>query len=464
MTNIPTAISQPKRHWSWVWLIPFLAFVGGGSLFYLGIKDQGTPITILFKEGHGLKVGDKLVYRGIDVGEVRRIELTDDTQNIQVTVELTNSAEVIASSRSYFWIEKPQISLRNISGLETLVGANYLRVLPSNSGTQQYSFVGLEEPPLESFLEADGLEITLLAKNIGALQRGAPISYRQVTIGVITEVDLAKDASAVIARAYIQPKYTSLIRKGTLFWRSSAVSFDAGWLRGISVELASIQALLDGGVNIAIPEINAGEKVESNHHFVLHEEPEAEWEQWTPYLPLGELNTNNLPKPEMLLASLIWESKSNIWTFTTRQHVFNALLLPVEGGFLGPSNIFVPPQNAKEEKVFLNVESLQISLDNQVITLENGWSFLKANHHYEPWVLYRVPQVPEDTLIYANNAHRFIASHHYEQKEGHWTLDDTTFDSNWHGAIVVSAEDGHALGMLLLDNILKVIFWPSDLL
>ena len=463
VTEVPTAISHPKRRWSWAWLIPLLALAGGASLFYWGFQEQGTPITILFKEGHGLKVGDRLSYRGIDVGEVRRVELTDDALTIQVMVELTHSAEIIARSGSYFWIERPQINLRNISGLETLIGANYLRVLPSSEGTPQYSFVGLEEPPLESLLEAGGLEIILSAKSIGALQRGAPISYRQVVIGAITEVDLAKDASAVMARAYIQPKYISLIREGTRFWRSSAVSFDAGWLRGISVELASIQTLLDGGVNIAIPEIDSGEKVESGHLFILHEEPEVEWEQWTPYLPLGDLAESNVPEIETLMASLIWEDK-RIWTFNARQHVLHALLLPVENGFLGPSNILIPPQNAKENKTFLNIESLQIKLSNQATALENGLAFLETSHNYEPWTLYRVPQAPEDTFVYADsNTHRFIAAHHYEQNEGFWTLDDTTFDSQWHGAVVVSSEDGHALGILLLNNIFKVIFWPVDL-
>ncbi len=463
MSDVPTAISRPKRRWSWAWLIPVLALFSVASLIYLGMREQGIAITILFKEGHGLKVGDRLRYRGIDVGEVSHIDLTEDAHAIQVIVQLTRSAEIIARKGNVFWIERPRISLRNISGLETLLGANYLRVLPVPEGVAQYSFIGLEEPPLKNLLESGGLEITLLAKGMGALQRGAPISYRQIVIGTITEVDLARDASAVMAIAYIRPKYTSLIRENTRFWRSPAVSFDAGWLRGISVELASVQALLDGGVNIAIPEVNAGAKVEDAYQFTLYDEPEPEWVNWRPYLPLEELQlSQSLPKAEILTASLVWE-EGNAWTFNLSQQVRHSTIFPVEGGFLGASNSLLPPKRANEGKTYLNLADIQINLIEDDILLSNDLAFLPLSHNYEPWK-FRLPEIAEDTFVYIDKeSRRFVAAHHYKQEENHWQLNDTTtFDFSWHGALVVSAKDDFALGILLLDKLPKVAFWvPS---
>lgn len=462
MSDLPTAITKPKKLWSWVGFIPIFALIVSGGLIYWGIKEQGTPIKILFKEGHGLKVGDKLRYRGIDVGEVSQIKLTDDAKTIEVLVKLTSSTEIIARSGSLFWIARPQINLRNISGLDTLLGANYLQVLPSSEGQAQDFFVGLEQPPLKNLLEPGGLEIILLAKNIGALQRGAPISYRQVTIGTITEVDLAKDASAVIALAYIKPKYVSLIRENTQFWRSSAVSFDAGWLRGISVELASVQALLGGGVNVAIPETNTGEKVLSKHRFTLYDEPEPEWLNWTPYLPLEELKpSQDLPIGEILTASLVWEEGS-IWTLDIRQKARPLLMLPVEQGFLSSSLLI--PRNARADKTYLNIANLQINLETADIFSQNGLSLLKINHDYQVWQFYRLPLVPEDTFVYVNRDEpRFVAAHHYKQAENHWQLEgNANFDYSWHGAVVVSVKDGYMLGVLLLNEEPKVSFWITD--
>ena len=99
-------------------------------LTWKSIPANGPTVTIHFPEGHGLKSGDAVRHRGIEVGLVSEVALSDDLTQIAATVILTPGASGLAREGTRFWILIPQMSLTGVIGLETAVCSKYIAVIP----------------------------------------------------------------------------------------------------------------------------------------------------------------------------------------------------------------------------------------------------------------------------------------------------------------------------------------------
>ncbi|MDX1604670.1 MAG: MlaD family protein, partial [Candidatus Competibacterales bacterium] len=308
--ELPVADLRRRRRWL-PWLLPLLAALLAGTLGYVFWQQRGPLITVGFHQGYGLKPGDALRFRGIIVGRVEQVRLDRDLQGVQVAARLQPDAAALARAGARFWIVRPQLDLAGVSGLETVLGANYIGVLPGSGESRQH-FRGLEQAPLRELQAPGGLELVLVTAERGGLRPGAPVRYRQVRIGTVVTVELARDASAVEVRAYIEPRFAGLIREQVRFWRSGRVRLDIG-LDGFTLTVDNLPTLLLGGVELAIPP-RPGAAVADGHRFTLHAGARDEWRDWSPGLNLEPAPTEG---PDLLPARLRWRQRS--WDYLVRE-------------------------------------------------------------------------------------------------------------------------------------------------
>ena len=459
LPDLPAATQRPARHLGWLWLLPLAAVFVVAWLIAQSVQHSGTPVSIHFKDGYGLKAGDAVRYRGIPVGQVEALRLSPDLSGIIVKARLQADASEVARAGAQFWIERPRVDLDGARGLETVIGANYIALVPG-SGDAQSEFTGLEEAPLMALADSGGLEVLLAAQGKGNLRAGAPISYRQVVVGTILSVDLAKDASSVIARAWIKPRYTSLIRKQTRFWRVSAAHVSAGF-SGLSFDVESVRGLLLGGITLATPP-DAGPPVAQQARFRLYDEPDSAWRDWQPYLALDKVTSSD--QPELLSARLSWQQRSMLslyWPLDEQRHGW---LLPVAGGLLGPADLLQAPDDAVADSAALQVNGdAQPMTDRKIVA--DGVAWLPASGAWTSWPVDQIRHIkqPQDLLIVsgADTPPRFIAAANIEvavsadaaDQDERWNLSDSVpFDPAWHGAAVMSAADSSLVGLLLIDD------------
>ena len=198
------------------WLTGICAVLALG-LVLSSFRSQGTQITVHFEDGHGLKAGDTLRYRGIDVGAVRSVKIQDDLSGVSVGVLLSPGNEKIAVEGSQFWIERPRLKLGQVSGLETIVGAKYLGVVPGTpNGLFVSEFEGLESPL--SITRGDSKEIRIQFPAGEGLGVGDTVQYRGMAVGEVTYVELAGDVHSVWVGVRLVGAAKSLAREGTQFW------------------------------------------------------------------------------------------------------------------------------------------------------------------------------------------------------------------------------------------------------
>ncbi|MCP2019342.1 UNVERIFIED_ORG: paraquat-inducible protein B [Pseudomonas reinekei] len=251
--------------------------------------QKGEVITIKVDRADGLRTGTPIRFKGLDVGKIEDVDLSDDLQSVLLTARITEVPERIARVGSQFWVVKPELGLIKTSNLETLVTGQYIEVLPAakNLGPQK-SFMALASPP-EAVKREDGLSLVLSAARRGSLKAGVPVTYREITVGKVTGYELGQTADRVLIHILIEPKYAPLVRSGTRFWNTSGFDFDVGLFRGATVRTESLETMIQGGVAFATPDgERMGSPARPEQTFALFDKFEEEWLGWAPKISLGK--------------------------------------------------------------------------------------------------------------------------------------------------------------------------------
>ena len=200
-----------------MWGVTAVALVVSIGLAVWSHKPAGPTITIRFEQGHGLRPGNLLQHRGIEVGTVTAVELADDEQGVAVQVELLATAEKLARHGSEFWVVRPRVSLSKVTGLDTVVGARYLEVQPGPSGSDpRFEFDGLETPL--SLSDSEAVEIEIRFENGDGLAIGDEVLHRGIVVGEVTTVDLNNELTGVVVNVRLLNSASRLARIGTQFW------------------------------------------------------------------------------------------------------------------------------------------------------------------------------------------------------------------------------------------------------
>ena len=181
---------------------------------------------------------------------MERIRFATDMAQVIVSIRVDKDLGPFLDENAEFWIVKPQITARGVSGLQTVLSGSYIEgSWDDQRGTPQRQFEGLAQPPLYLAGE-EGLEIVLRAPQGGQLASGAPVFFRGVRVGHISEPGLTASGDAVEAQAFIMAPHDRLITTGTRFWDVSGFSVGLG-AGGVSLDVESIATLIEGGVSFS---------------------------------------------------------------------------------------------------------------------------------------------------------------------------------------------------------------------
>lgn len=200
-----------------LWGVTAAALVVSIGLAVWNQKPAGPTITICFEQGYGLRTGNLVQYRGIEVGTVTAVELAANEDGVAVQVELLAAAKKLARSGSEFWVVRPRVSLTKVTGLDTVVGARYIEVQPGPPGSEaKFEFNGLETPLLLS--DSAAVEIEIRFENGDGLSIGDEIRHRGIVVGEVTSVDLNGELTGVVVSVRLLSSASRLARVGSQFW------------------------------------------------------------------------------------------------------------------------------------------------------------------------------------------------------------------------------------------------------
>jgi paraquat-inducible protein B len=282
--DLPKAKVRRRRLFRLVWVVPVVALAVAAYLVFQRMRDMGPEISIRFNDGAGLRVGQTPIkYRGVVVGEVTKIGLTEDHKQVLVRARLLRQASQFASEGAVFWIVRPQLGWGNVQGLGTVLSGPEIQVLPGSGGQAKREFAGQDQAAVG--METAGLRVILRAER-PKVRANSPVLYRGVEVGIVQKLDLAPNAASADVHVLIFQRFAPLVREGSAFWDSSGASFEAGLAKGFKFELDSMRALVTGAIEFATPPNTP--RAKPGTVFLLHNEAKKEWLAWTPRIPLGK--------------------------------------------------------------------------------------------------------------------------------------------------------------------------------
>jgi paraquat-inducible protein B len=275
-----------RRKWGLqiVWIVPVVAAIVAGYLVYDRVQEYGSKITIMFKDGSGIRAGETPIkYRGVTIGDVTAVRLSEDLEHVVVMARIHRSASSVAREGSVFWVVRPELGVGTLTGLRTVITGPEIEVLPG-TGKTKMEFVGLESSP--AAVEREGLRIVLVTSRLGSLRPGSPVYYRGIEVGIVQDCQLSRDAISVEIHVFIKLRYARLVRTGSRFWNVSGLDLNLGLFRGLEISVESLRSLVAGGITFATPDDPNDKPVKNGTAYILYDKPQKEWLQWSPQIPI----------------------------------------------------------------------------------------------------------------------------------------------------------------------------------
>lgn len=233
----------------------------------------GINLNLELITAEGLREGvTRLIYRGMDVGVVQRITINRNAKHtVTASVLLDPRASVILKSGTKFFLVKPEVSLKGVQNLDTLIDGTYITFIPGD-GKRQDDFVVYEENPGDFYAKehADGQIVKLLSVNSGSIAVGSPILYKKISVGKITNFTLREDSDDVLITGVVSKKYARLLRRNSLFYNASGIRVTAGLESGLKLQTDSLESIVAGGVSFYTPE--KGKRAPDKHVFTLYDD------------------------------------------------------------------------------------------------------------------------------------------------------------------------------------------------
>ena len=251
-SNIPEPEIKSRSGISPIWILPIVALLVAGWIAYKAIVDAGVEVTIRFDNAQGIEKGKtRVIYRGMPIGLVKNLSISKDFKSTEVLVEFVKEAREQLRKNTQFWMVEPKISLKGITGLETILKGNYITMLPGD-GLEARHFVALAKPPAGLTAKPGGLDIQLIADELGSLSQGSEIYYKGIKAGEILDFSL-NEKGKVLIDVHIDHKFVQRVKKSSRFYNVSGITFEAG-LSGFKVSAEALSTLMMGGIGFFNPE------------------------------------------------------------------------------------------------------------------------------------------------------------------------------------------------------------------
>jgi paraquat-inducible protein B len=254
----PQARTVPKKQTgiSLVWLIPVVAAVIGAWVAVTRIMSEGPEITITFFSADGLEAGKtKIQYKGVDVGTITKIRLSEDHQRIIASAQMAPRTEDFLLEDTQFWVVRPRISGANVTGLGTLISGAYIGMEIGASKESKREFTALETPPVISG-GAPGRFFILKTTNLGSLDTGTPLFFRRLQVGEVSSYVLDTDGNAFTVKVFVRAPYDQFVNPKTRFWQASGIDVKLS-ASGLDVQTQSLLSILIGGIAFETPDEGA---------------------------------------------------------------------------------------------------------------------------------------------------------------------------------------------------------------
>ncbi len=229
--------------------------------------------------------GDPVYMRGATIGHVASIDLSDTGDQIELTINIDNASAHYITSKSTFWIDSGVVAEIDTQGINVRTPSVRRMVRggisihspsgapPAKAGKE---FPLLPQRPQDLTPHIRGRRFVLTTSLRGSISVGSPVNYRQVEVGKVTAVYLSPSGDLVEVSIRVPTAHSSLVRENSVFWDVSGIHARAGLFSGIKLDIDSLNAVLNGGIEFATPTA-PGPPAAAGTRFALSDKAPEAW-------------------------------------------------------------------------------------------------------------------------------------------------------------------------------------------
>ncbi|UWQ63509.1 MlaD family protein [Leisingera caerulea] len=265
---------SPWRNLSLVWLVPLAALAVSLGIAWQAYSERGVLIRITFENASGIVANETTVrYRDVAIGQVEELGFTEDLSKVTVWARIDKKIAPYLDQDAAFWVVRPEVSTRGISGLSTVLSGVYIEgTWDQDPGVAATRFEGEDGPPLVQ-PGREGRRITLRTTDGSMISEGAPVLFRGVEVGRLEQPRLTVSGDSIVVDAFIDAPHDRRINSATRFWDTSGFSVSFG-ASGLSLDVDSIASLVAGGIEFDTV-FDGGKPVGKGTVFDIHEDEAA---------------------------------------------------------------------------------------------------------------------------------------------------------------------------------------------
>ncbi|GAK83213.1 paraquat-inducible protein B [Vibrio ponticus] len=187
------------------------------------LANEGLNITLKSRDLGGISIGSQILYRKIPIGEVYNYQLDKESKNVIIQASIQDEYRHIITDESRFW---------NVSGIGANVGFSGVDIRLESLTALIGGSIAVDSPDrgqpvventqfkLYPDLKTAGRGIPIkiiLPDNNKISPSGAPIIYRGLEVGQVTDLQLNQERNQIIASAAIQPAFSDMLTNGSRF-------------------------------------------------------------------------------------------------------------------------------------------------------------------------------------------------------------------------------------------------------
>ena len=207
-------------------------------------------MVVTFSASGGARAGDTpVVYKGVTIGRVEKIEVSRDIRHVDMTLRLDPRTRPLLRDGAKFWLIGAQASLTDLSALRAVVSGVSIGASPG-TGAPRRAFIGLDAPPPVP-PDTPGRYFRLESASIGATPVGAGVYFHGAKVGRVTGSDI-RGSHDFDFGVFISAPYDRLVHADTLFFAAHAVQVGVG-NAGLTMDLGPGASPITGGVEFDDP-------------------------------------------------------------------------------------------------------------------------------------------------------------------------------------------------------------------
>jgi len=251
------AIKKKKSIIFIYWIIPIVAIIVAVTMLKDKYEEKGKHITIILSDVNGLNIKKSpVIFKGVKVGNIDDIKIDENNlSHFKAYLSMYKKYDYLVKQGTKFWKVSPEISLKGVKNLGTIITGSYLEILPPELDKKElmrlpdkYKFIALNHPPLNGIT-------TILKSKDSSFSVGTIIVYNGIQVGEI--IDKTLKGNFIYYKVLIYNKYKTILASDSKFIPLSKLEFQAS-LNGIKLVVPSLKSLISGAIRIET-------KIKDNH-------------------------------------------------------------------------------------------------------------------------------------------------------------------------------------------------------